>query len=211
MNIFGSATGISLVGNPNLAPGAQFLYNVINSNFWYTGVGLLYGGYIQGVTVNQCNFTNGTVGIQTVAYPGPGGAPALYSGQQLAVSNSQFNTSQSLISTPQQIDYVMLSSNLFIVPPNYPGINMPNAFYFSIVGNSFTGNNVANTFAIEIGNTFGQPGIISGNVFSGVDVGVYLLSNSSKVSLQGNVYAVNPGKYPYVNGGTGNTIGGGTG
>src|SRR5215470_11091306 len=76
-----SGTGISLLGTA--APLELIVPNIIGCNFFSVGTGIAIGTQVQGVTVDQCNFTNGTTGIQVNA----GGANLV----QLDVASSQFN------------------------------------------------------------------------------------------------------------------------
>jgi len=43
--------------------GCGVIFNISRSNFYNTQVGVYYGPYIQGVPIDQCNFTNGKHGI----------------------------------------------------------------------------------------------------------------------------------------------------
>jgi len=75
--------GTSIVGLPGSGTYAVLL-DIAKSNYFGLATGLFYGSYVQGVTVDQTNFTFVTTGIGSA--PGESGALVL-----LEVTNSQFN------------------------------------------------------------------------------------------------------------------------
>lgn len=172
------------------------VYNVSNSTFFNNNVGILYGSYIQGVAVSQCNFTNGNVGIQSNS--------SEIGLAQLAIVNSQFDNAASSIVTLTHIPQLQIANSLFYVRPGQTGINLASNWQFSITGNQFSSTN-ANA-AIVVGSrvlTSGT-GTITGNTFTNFTTGVSLLTGSGGVKVIANTY---PGTVnPTVDSGTGNFI-----
>src|SRR6266853_845871 len=132
-----NGTGITLIGNPG---GATYgvVYNIAKSTF-NNLTGIQYGSYIQGVTVDQCNFTsnNGTCnGIF-----GPGGQ----TGQllQLNVTNCQFNVPTNAIVLGTVVGDVLIANNLVISRANSNAFNLGPVTFFTITGNLLAGNTTA--------------------------------------------------------------------
>lgn len=96
--------------NPSV-PG--IVYNFSLCGFFNLGVGISYGS-VQGMTVSQCNFTNGVTGIWC--------PPGQRSSSQLAVSDSQFNTTSCQILGQSLIGQVLLANNMFLITP--PGFGV---------------------------------------------------------------------------------------
>jgi polygalacturonase len=74
--------GLNLVGKGSGSYGVVF--NIVNSNFGLSKIGIAYGDWIQGVAVDKTNVTGCQIGIGLVQTP----AGVL---DQLIVRNSQFN------------------------------------------------------------------------------------------------------------------------
>jgi hypothetical protein len=185
--IFGGSTpsgnGINLIGNVSSAQyGVQ--YNIAKSTFENLAQGIVYGSYIQGVTVDQCNFTGCVQGIISPA--SQGGVLA-----QLAVTNSQFNppANGNGILTQTWITETQISNCLFILLQNNgTAVNLAANNHFTISGNEITASvSATGTTGVAIGTTTsGGTGTITGNDFFGFDTGILLQSGSSGVSIQGN-------------------------
>lgn len=153
------------------------------------------------MTVSQCNFTNGYVGIQSSS--GEGGSLA-----QLSVSNSQFNTyGAGQIVGLTGITDLLLSNNVFIVPAGSIGLYFPasTTSFLSITGNYMYGIGKAGTYGIWMG---GSNGVISANSFYNFTTAVALTSSSANVNVQSNSYALTTNKVS--NSGSANIVGGGS-
>jgi hypothetical protein len=189
--------GIVLAGGP----GSQdfgIVYNFTNCLFNNLLNGIIYGNMIQGVAVNQSNFTGGYTGIGVP--PGEAGL------DELTVTGSQFNTGYVEINGLSPAADIIVQGNLFLIPPSAVAINVN-----SVVSKRFTAN--GNVFAAV--NTFnsGQTGIamggsggtVTGNTFDRLNTGVSLTGTGANV--QSNSYN---SVTTQVGGCSGNTCGGGS-
>jgi nitrous oxidase accessory protein NosD len=189
--------GLSICGSA----GAPSVVHDLNScAFNELDDGFVYGNYVQGVTMNACNFTGCETSINV---------PAGSSGNidQLAVANSQFNDNSNAIAIISSLN-LQLTNNLIYVPADGNGLAIvPASGQNNIVGNQFTGMGTKQGGGVVIaGATAGT--IITGNTFANLGVGVALAPGSTNVNLQANAY--NGNATPYTNAGTGNTLGGGS-
>lgn len=160
---------------------------------------LIYGGNVQGIAVTGCNFI-GKYGITNTA--------GLGLGDQLAVTNSQFACSLGGIVLQSQVSNVAISNSLFIIASNVFGIYLASSNVFQIVGNSFVPD-VASVNQSGIGIlATGLPGLITGNAFQSLAVGISLGAATANNNVQSNLYT--SVATHTVNLGAGNVIGGGS-
>jgi hypothetical protein len=182
-----SGNGINLLGLPGSSTYAV-QFNIAKSTFNNLQAGIVYGSFVQGVTVSQSNFVADANGIIS---------PAAQTGSlaQLAVNNSQFGilASQSGIATVTAIAETQISNSLFIVQgANATGINLAANAHFTITGNEITSNNLTNTNGILVSNTAGgAKGIITGNDFFGYATGVALTASAARVAVVSNTLTGN--------------------
>jgi hypothetical protein len=180
------------------------VFNIIGCTFDTLNVGFNYGNYVQGVTINQSNFTGCGTGIFC--------ASSLAGLDELIVSNSQFECYTNAISINTLLENCLFIGNLFLVGivNNGSGIDLGVSGQFSIIGNSFNPQSVSTTgnVGIVINGYGGLPGVITGNVIEGMNVGIALLSGAQYVNVQSNAYARNTTNVS--NAGSNNTIGGGS-
>jgi hypothetical protein len=204
LNLFSSGpsiaggNGVQLIST-STAPGVA--YNFENSTFNWQNIGIYYGTYIQGVTINQCNFTGGVTGIIA-----PSGAVAL---DQLTITNSQFNTTGTSINLQVNIPATQIIGNLIaVLNSGQSGISITQPGLYTILGNNIGGNGTSNTYGIYFtGGSASSSGVITGNTLYRLNYGIYLNTGISGVNVQSNAYnAVTTD----VTGGAGNTIGGGS-
>jgi len=131
------STGVALLGNSAASPYMSgIVYNFVSCGFYGCGYGISYGSYVQGVTVNQCNFTNGSVGI--LVSSGVSGSLS-----QLTVSNCQFGVAATALDITGAINEVIVCNNLIIQQSGAVAINFTAASSF----NTFTGNVFPSTSA----------------------------------------------------------------
>jgi hypothetical protein len=181
------------------APGVA--YNFQTSTFNWNTFGIFYGNYIQGVTVNQCNFTGGSTGLIT-----PNTAVAL---DQLTVTNSQFNTTSNGIALLENVPATQIIGNLFgMVVPGSTGVTIGSPGLYTISGNNFGGNLSANSVGISLSGPSSSSGVITGNVFYRLVTGVKLDATTGGVNVQSNTYNGNTTDVSNASGG--NTVGGGS-
>jgi len=195
-----NGTGISIIGLPGSSTyGVQ--YNIAKSALQFLTSGIVYNSFVQGVTVDQTNFTGNINGIIS---------PASQTGTlaQLAVTNSQFNPAASGggIVTSTSITEVLIANNLFIaLASNINTINLVANNHFVITGNEITSGNLTGTGGILVNTTSaGAKGIIANNDIFGFATGIALQAGSQNVSVQGNTFTGNT--TTISNSGTGNII-----
>lgn len=187
--------GVNLHGTTAAPP---VVFNFTDTYFQWLLVGIIYGPNVQGVSVAQSQFTGDAYGIHAT----PNGQIV----DQLTVTSSQFNCSLEGIYSEYPISNTIIENDYFIVPSNAVGMDMSQAYSYSIVGNTFEPQGGAtNTVGLAINTTAGPGGVISGNVFSGLTTGVYLQNASTNANLQGNQYASNINNF--VNSGSNNKVG----
>lgn len=186
--IFGASTAAgsgAIISGTGTAIPVQF--NFVADQFANLSIGINYGAFTQGVTVNQSNFTGDNTGINV---------PASLTGlDQLNVMNSQFNDTGNAIIENTFVENTMIHGNLFLIPNAQSGIFLSQSGGFSITGNTFNNANGTHTTnnGVVIGNTQSNlPGVISGNFFTGMGGSAVLLqATSNNVSVQGNSYIGN--------------------
>lgn len=198
----GHGNGISYLGLTATSPYYAVVLNVAKSNFNWLGTGIELQSYVQGVTIDQCNFVNGSVGI---------GIPPAQSGvlAQLVVSNSQFNTTADQIQLGTQVVDFFATHNLFIIPTGYSAIDLGTAVSATITGNQMstlmlgTGNGVigAASFVTLTGNIFNSLALeawqqgtagnfwtYSQNVFTGNSSGIGIQIDHGAAMISGNIF-----------------------
>jgi len=191
INVSGSSTAIPVV------------VNIVACNFMMLGIGFVYGNYLQGVSVTDCNFTGCNGGIHA--------ASGLSGLDQLIIVGSQMNCVNSIY-TGSSINATIINGNFFI-QPNKPAATLSPVQLISYEHFQFTGNTVtATTNSSSIGIYVDSPvsstysaGIITGNSFDYFNQGVLLSSNSANINVQANTYtriATN-----VANSGTNNSVG----
>lgn len=178
-----SGGGMSFVGLPASTSYAAAI-NIAGCSFNLLNAGILYGSYIQGVTVSQSNFTGGTYGILT----NPSETGVL---SELQIVDSQFNCTYGVY-TGTAIAGMGISNNLFLVPASGIGIDLVEASTLvSITGNQIDGIGAG---AIGINGAKGTLLNITGNVlanFSSGGTALALTSSVANSTVQANVFNTN--------------------
>lgn len=195
-----SGNGLNLIGLPASSTFAV-QFNVRQSNFSYLNQGIVYGSFVQGVTVSQSNFVADNFGIA---------APVGTIGglTQLAVSDSQFGSNSSAaIVTQVPVADTQITNSLFIMDKaNENGIALNQNNHFTITGNQIQSSTTSGTGGIIIGtNSMGATGTITGNDIFGFATGITLLSGSQNTLVSGNTISNNT--TPFADAGSGNTVG----
>lgn len=194
-----SGYGIYVQGSASLPP---VVFNVTNSYFQWLVTGIVYGNYVQGMSVAQTQFTGDAYGIWT---------PSNLSGlDQLVVTGSQFNCTNEGVYEQTSVPNSMFDNNLFIVPNTGVGVMLNQSYLFSFLGNSFNINGSKGaTYPVGIViNSSAGGGVITGNVFDNMVSGVILQSGATGTNVQSNRYSNTSNNV--VNNGSGNTVGGGS-
>jgi hypothetical protein len=194
--------GMQSEGAPAL-PGYAVVVNVAKGVFQNLNTGILYGSYLQGLTVDQTNFTivqNGI--ISNASETGTLG--------QLAVTNSQFGLFNNVgggIVTATAIAQTQIANNFFFInstASNVSAISLTLNNHFNIVGNQITSLTTTGTNGIVIGTTTaGAVGVISANDIFGFNVGLTLQAGSLNTRVEGNTLEGNTGNISLA--GTGHT------
>ncbi len=192
--------GLSLSGS---ASDPSVVYNVTDATFNYLSRGIVYEQQVQGLTVAQSNFTGDEYGIYV-----PSGLTGL---DQLTVLGSQFNCANGGIYVGSYVSNTLISANLFIVPNTGTGVQLEQAYLYSVVGNAFNigspAKGASHPIGIEVGTTVGG-GIITGNLFDNMVAAIVLDPRSTAANVQSNKYS--NVSTTVRNLGNGNTIGGGS-
>ena len=175
-------TGINLNGNTGASPFWGIVYNVAKCGFFWTGIGINIGTYIQGISVTQSNFTNGNTGI----WAQPGGTGLT----ELAITGgNQFNTTGNQINIQQAIQFLILNGNLFFVESGSSAIYLDaTGQQNSIVNNAFYGlSNVSNGIYVAASN---PNTVLTSNIFSNLGTGPNL-TGTSGWNVQANTFQSN--------------------
>lgn len=181
------------------------LLDIAKSNFVWLSTGFIYGSFVQGITIDQTNFTFVTTGIGSAGSE----TGALV---QLAVSNSQFNPGAVAggqgINLATQVGACQLNNNFFVIGgANQFGIILQNAEHYQITANSIQGIGSTGSIGIQIGTTVsGAPGLISNNDIYGFNGawGIVLQAGCANCLVLGNTFTANT--VNVLDQGTGNTI-----
>jgi hypothetical protein len=195
-------TGLSIVGAVGTSTYATPL-NVTDSYFTSLAIGLDYGSFVQGVTVNHTNFTGVISGIQTA-----GGLTGIL--DQLAIADSQFASNAANgngVGLSTAVNNVTIVASRFILNnATDSGINLPQARAVSIVANNITGTSSSGQQGITIANTNALPCVISANTVNGLtgtgSVGITTGASTANCVVMGN--DVRNTTIPAVDAGTGN-------
>ena len=180
----GGGIGISLQGLA-ASSGYGVAYNVQQANFNSLNTDILYGSYIQGVTINQSNSVGGLYFVH---------APSTATGSlvQLTVTGSQINKSSSgakALYFEVPMGSPVITGNTFFGTSNTTAIE---GIYvsFTITGNTFTSGSVTSSYAINLTGASGN-GVVVSNMFSGYGTAIQYGSSVSNVETGANRYINN--------------------
>ena len=187
-------TAISLVGLPSSNTYAV-AFNVSKSTFNNLAYGIVYGSYIQGVTVAQTNFT----GIQYGIYV-PGSSTGNLT--QLSVTNSQFNCSAFGVVESTLVGDTQLVNNLFIIPAAATAVQLVEA-NFSFSHNFVWSAGASSNTGLNMYNVAAGPMDVADNIFTGLATGVKI-GPGTIGSVHDNQFISNT--TPIVNSSTATTI-----
>ena len=194
----GFGNGVSLIGSPSGVNKYGIVYNFSSCTFFFLGIGINYGTYIQGLQITLCNFTGGVNGIYADV-----GETGL---DQLSISNSQFNTFGNQIWAKTAIGQVSIMNNLIYIPINQTGLLLEADAGVNVVGNFFV--NLGAQHTGQNGIVLGPgsaPGVITGNSFLYMGTAIQLNSGCQHVNVVSNSYYGNT--HNVINNGSNNSIG----
>jgi hypothetical protein len=183
VNVYGNAagtagTGVSVAGNTSSAFPYGIVYNFDKCGLYNLNVGINYGTYVQGVTVNQTNIVNGTTGIYL--------ASTAVDATQMSCTLCNFNTQGNQIYLNANCATVNITGNSFYVPSGFYGVYTAAGNGYTIVGNSFYGAPPGTGTGVYVAGA--STGVITGNVFAYVNTGVNLTGSSTGWNVQANTY-----------------------
>ena len=184
--VYGNAAGTGGIGLyiQGYAAGTNkytIVHNVDRCSFYNLGNGIVYGTYVQGVTITQTNIVNGQTGI----YLESGAVGAT----QLTCSACNFNTTGNQIYLAAPIATVLLTNNSLYIPTGAAGLvfastgsghSITNNLFVGVAGSSSTQGIAVN------GNN--PPGVITGNIFQSLSTGVNL-AGTTGFNVQANQYS----------------------
>jgi hypothetical protein len=157
--------------------------NIQASTCNQASAGFVYGSYLQGVVINQSNFT----GLQNCWDVPASGTGAL---SQFTISNSQCATSSAGLLQQTYVNPVTVIGNVIEVGGNGgTGIFLGEYYDFEIVGNNISNFNASTgTVGISVQHAnFSSGGTIIGNGLDGLATGIQLAAAAQKVSVIGNM------------------------
>lgn len=193
-------TGISLIGLPGSST-YGVVYNIAKSTFNNLTTGISYGSFIQGVTVDQSNFTSNLGSGSSTGISVPAAQTGIL--DQLSVTNSQFAQKISAISLATSVNEVQVANNLFIVQASSgTGLNLTNTFGCNITGNYIAVTTVTGTTGINATGTV-QRCTINDNTITGAGTGIAIGASVTGTEVSGNNFAANTTNI--TNGSTSNT------
>ncbi|OAZ76100.1 hypothetical protein SRCM100623_00278 [Acetobacter pasteurianus] len=181
--------GVNISGtSPNYSLG----HNFTNCVFYSGEVGIIYGTYSQGITVNQCNFGTFT-GVRI-----PEGETSI---AQLSIVASQFGCSGYGVDIRSLSSGITITGNTFYYPDdisdtigiymNYSGT--PAIQGTAIVGNFFSGHSIPGNsgkgIVVSGNSNSNNYGNVTGNVFDNMNTGVDL-TGAQLWNVHGNIYGV---------------------
>jgi hypothetical protein len=178
-----SNAGIGLYIQGYAAGALQYtiVHNIAKCGFYNLGIGIVYGTYVQGVTVTQTNIVNGTTAI----YLEPGAVGAT----QLACSGCNFDTIGNQIYLGAPIATVLLTNNSMYIPTGAAGVVFTTTGSgHSITNNLFVGDAGTSSTSGVVVNGSNAPGVITGNIFQNLTTGVNL-AGTTGFNVQANQYS----------------------
>ena len=195
-------TGIAIAQNCSSCGYFPVQFNITGSQLSELSNGFLYGGSVQGVTINQSNFTNDNFGIII-----PSSETGL---DQLTVTNSQFNCFNAGINMQTGVIQTMISNNLFLIRTSASGISFSSYLNNTVTGNSFgNAGSATSTTGISFTTNVSQNSVVTGNSFAQLTTGINLITGSTNVNVQSNAYSSNTNNV-VNNCSSGCTVGGGS-
>lgn len=199
----GSAAGLG--GDVELlGSGATQYTAVVNftDNFFpHVAIGIIYGSYVQGVTVNHDNFTGGGVGIES-------GASETGVLSLLTVHDSQFNTTGVQIFLGTNIYQTDIHDNIFYGSAGNPIVEMDQPSPFTFANNQCDGLSLTLGTCLLVGSSAASTlngGTITGNHIYDIAKGFSILSGAQSMDIENNEF-LNSVTTPISDAGTGTII-----
>jgi hypothetical protein len=184
----------------------SFIHNVVNSNFFGCDAGILYGQYVQGLTVVNSNFVNNINGIRVVASSGAA------TQSQLSVTNSQLDNNGDNILLAGG-NNALISNNFFAILPNTTAMRVTGGQFFQ-----FSNNQIASTppglqtavgIQVDVPGATNIPNRIDGTVCVQITTCIALGAGTKFWKVTNTLFDYLPGTTPVTNAGTFNELTGG--
>ena len=179
--IGGSGTqgnGIQMIGLP-ASTTYGVVYNICQCNFLANANGIVIKSYLQGITIDQTNFTQSATGILV---QGGGGTEI-----QLAITNSEFGVYACGINLGDYVNDVTISG-CTIFNSSSPSILASFTNNLIIIGNFFGSSGGLGT-AISLGTSIaGSSNQVAHNIINGFGIGVLLNSGTLGAVIIGNSF-----------------------
>lgn len=191
----GLGVGVNL-GTTSGVPGV--VYNFSKCEFDYVGNGIQIQDHIQGVTIDQSNFTALNIGI----YVPPG--IAYGDNDQLVITNSQFAAVANGIDIESPFRHTQISDDYFIVGAGVNGILLNNYAMTQISNSQFLNGGAGGGNAIVFGTYAHDVSTVSNVGMQFFATGINLQSASQKVMVAS--YHGDANGADVVNAGTNNIV-----
>ena len=193
-------TGMILQGSAATSYAAAVAIN--SSNFETQNIGIVYGSYVQGVTVFQSSFAGTNTGITALA-----SETGILDG--LLVTGSEFATHVCAICLFTSVGNTQIVGNAFQnLTANGINIDLNPSNVFIVSSNIVECGLVTGTFGVIAAGSSPGGGMITGNEFSLCGTAVNLGAGTTAINVQSNYYLSNTTNTN--NAGAGNTVGGGS-
>jgi hypothetical protein len=196
----GGGTGILIEGN-STSTTYTTIVNIVNSSFNFHTYGAYLGSCWQGVYFNQVQF-NGQTGSDAIYAPTPAGSCV---NALLSIVASQLNYAGTQINVSNVNTLLVLGDSIYCYSNGCSGILSSGGSALQATNNLFSTINGSPTGTYGIA-TSGSWGNVGNNIFTGLVVGVNLLSGSNNYVVSQDVY-ISVGTH-FVNSGTTNNVGG---
>ena len=180
-----AGTGTNAGGQPNYSTIFNFNFNLYLS----VASAVVYGSYVQGVTMMDENGVGGTAGV----YVPPGATGVL---AQLIMQGSQWGAFGRVIDgrATNVIDQIMTSNNLMFVQPGQTAYDLSGGTdFFSSTNDTFSGGGTATGVAASYGIVFGDTKtvmatVVGGQFYAFGGAAIYLHDMSQHVVLTNPVF-----------------------
>lgn len=171
------------------------VHNITGTTFNLKTIGLqIANAFIQGVTIDQSNFTACTAGINIPTLAGLVNGAAL---AQLCITNSQFglftsNSNAIAAASGSPIASLMVATSLFLLDASSTAGIVAPLQNFCIVGSTFQSSTTSGTVGVSVtSNPSNTASVVTGNIFAGLAIGIALQSGTHNINVGPNTFAAN--------------------
>ncbi len=177
------------------------VFNFFGTAMNMANIGLNYGNWVQGVTLNAVNMTGCNYGVST----GTGNSSSVDVLDELSLVNTQLNTNIDGILINAQYFNNLQVTNSTIITSGGTGISVQGTGY-SITNNVFGAVSNSGTIGVNLVTSFGNSGTVGQNQFAGYGTAVNVPATQAGVpKVQFNKFTNNTNDYVVNAGSTGDT------